>query len=93
MPRGAEAGLFTAKAAYLVGLSGTATVSAGQLFDIPIYGTMAHSFVQAHDDEVDAFEHFALSNPDNVILLIDTYDTEGTTVKPVALAARLKGSV
>ena len=87
---GAEAGLLAARAAYLAGFSGTATVLAGQQFDIPIYGTMAHSFVQAHDDEIEAFEHFALSNPDNVVLLIDTYDNEMAAEKSIALAARLK---
>jgi nicotinate phosphoribosyltransferase len=87
---GAEAGLLAARAAYLAGFSGTATVLAGQAFGVPIYGTMAHSFVQAHDDEVEAFEHFALSNSNNVVLLIDTYDTEAAAEKSIALAARLK---
>jgi nicotinate phosphoribosyltransferase len=87
---GAEAGLLAARAAYLAGFSGSATVLAGQLFDMPIYGTMAHSFVQAHDDEVAAFEHFALANPDNVVLLLDTYDTEAAAEKTVELAACLK---
>src|SRR5687768_7606880 len=73
---GGEAGVLAARAAYLAGLAGSATVAAGFSFDIPIYGTMAHSFIQAHDDELEAFEHFALAQPDNVILLIDTYDTE-----------------
>ena len=87
---GAEAGLLAARAAYLAGYSGTATVQAGQLFGVPIYGTMAHSFVQAHDDEAEAFEHFALANPGNVVLLLDTYDTERAAEKTVELAARLK---
>jgi nicotinate phosphoribosyltransferase len=60
---GAEAGLLAARAAYLAGFSGTATVQAGQLFHMPIYGTMAHSFIQAHDNEAEAFEHFAFANP------------------------------
>lgn len=87
---GAEAGLLAARAAYLAGFSGTATVLAGQLFNIPIYGTMAHSFVQAHDDEIEAFEHFALANPNNVVLLIDTYDTEVAAARSIALAERLR---
>lgn len=87
---GAEAGLLAARASYLAGFSGTATVLAGALFEIPVYGTMAHSFVQAHEDEVEAFEHFARSQPGNVILLIDTYDTEGAAKKVVALAPVLK---
>ncbi|SFF09457.1 nicotinate phosphoribosyltransferase [Nitrosomonas sp. Nm166] len=87
---GAEAGLLAARASYLAGFSGTATVLAGALFDIPLYGTMAHSFIQAHRDESEAFEHFARSHPDNTILLIDTYDTEAAANKVVVLAKKLK---
>ncbi len=47
----AEAGLFAARAAYIAGFTGTATMLAKQRFGVPIFGTMAHSFVQAHDDE------------------------------------------
>jgi nicotinate phosphoribosyltransferase len=71
-------------------MSGTATVLAGRLFGVPISGTMAHSFIQAHDDEALAFEHFALAQPDNVVFLIDTYDTEAAAKKVVKLAPRLK---
>jgi len=87
---GAEAGLLAARASYLAGFSGTATVLAGTLYDIPVFGTMAHSFIQAHGDESEAFEHFARSHPDNTILLIDTYDTEIAAHKAVALANKLK---
>lgn len=87
---GAEAGLLAARASYLAGFSGTATVLAGTLYDIPVFGTMAHSFIQAHGDESEAFEHFARSHPDNTILLIDTYDTEIAAHKTVALANKLK---
>ncbi|MEK6209060.1 MAG: nicotinate phosphoribosyltransferase [Pseudomonadota bacterium] len=87
---GAEAGLLAARAAYLAGFGGTATVLAGQRFGIPLYGTMAHSFIQAHTDESLAFEHFARAHPDNTVLLIDTYDTEAGAAKVVALARRLK---
>lgn len=87
---GAEAGLFAARASYLAGFAGTATVLAGMAYGIPIYGTMAHSFVQAHTDEKTAFEHFALAQPENAILLIDTYDTEAAAHKVVALAPGLK---
>ena len=86
---GAEAGLLAARASYIAGFSGSATVQAGMQFDIPLFGTMAHSFVQAHDDEMLAFEHFAHAQPDNVVLLIDTYDTEAAAHKVVALAHRL----
>jgi nicotinate phosphoribosyltransferase len=86
---GAEAALLAARASYLVGFSGSATAAAGQAFNIPVYGTMAHSFVQAHTNETEAFLHFAQANPDNVVLLIDTYDTEAAAHKVVELAPRL----
>jgi nicotinate phosphoribosyltransferase len=87
---GEEAGLLAARASYLVGFSGTATVQAGALFGIPVYGTVAHSFIQAHEDEMEAFEHFALAQPNHVVLLLDTYDTEAAAHKVVALAPRLQ---
>src|SRR3989442_6793969 len=87
---GEEAGLLAARASYLVGFSGTATVQAGALFGMPVYGTVAHSFIQAHEDEMEAFEHFALAQPDHVVLLLDTYDTEAAARKVVALAPRLQ---
>lgn len=86
---GAEAGLLAARAAWLAGFSGTATVLAGKRFGIPIYGTMAHSFIQSHDDETAAFRDFAYAQPDNVVLLIDTYDTEAAAHKVVSLAPEL----
>jgi nicotinate phosphoribosyltransferase len=86
---GAEAGLLAARAAYIAGFSGSATMLAEPVFGIPIYGTMAHSFVQAFDDEAVAFENFARSRPQNLILLIDTYDTEEGARKVLALAPRL----
>jgi nicotinate phosphoribosyltransferase len=88
---GAEAGLLAARASYLAGFAGTATVLA-QTFGIPLYGTMAHSFIEAHDDETTAFEKFARARPDNVVLLLDTYDTEAAARKVVALAPRLNAS-
>ena len=87
---GAEAGLLAARASYIAGFSGTATVQAGMQFGIPIFGTMAHSFVQAHDVEAQAFEHFAHAQPENVVLLIDTYDTEEAARKVVSLAPKLE---
>lgn len=87
---GAEAGLFAARASYLAGFAGSATVLAAALYNIPAYGTMAHSFIQSHDDEGEAFEHYARAFPNNAILLIDTYDTEAGAAKVVALAARLQ---
>jgi len=86
---GAEAGLLAARASFLAGFSGTSTVQAGEQFGIPLFGTMAHSFIQAHDDEALAFAHFAHAQPDNVVLLIDTWDTEAAARKVVALAPGL----
>jgi nicotinate phosphoribosyltransferase len=87
---GAEAGLLSARASYIAGFAGAANVEAGARFGVPIVGTMAHSFVQIHDDEMTAFENFARSRPDGVIFLIDTFDTEAGARKVVALAPKLK---
>jgi nicotinate phosphoribosyltransferase len=87
---GAEAGLFSARASYIAGFAGAANVLAGEIYGIPIVGTMAHSFVQIYGDEAKAFEDFARARPDGVILLIDTYDTEAAARKVVALAPKLK---
>jgi len=89
---GAEAGLMAARASYLAGFAGTATVLAGEKFGIPLFGTMAHSFIEAYDDEAKAFEAFARSRPDNVVLLLDTYDSEAAARKVVALAPKLKAA-
>lgn len=86
---GAEAGLLSARASYLAGFAGSATVLAGMRWGVPLYGTMAHSFIQAHDNEVVAFEHFARSQPQANTMLIDTYDTEAAAEKLVGLAHRL----
>jgi nicotinate phosphoribosyltransferase len=87
---GAEAGLFSARASYLAGFTNAANVLAGERYGIPIVGTMAHSFVQVHGDEIIAFENFARSRPEGVVLLIDTYDTEAGARKVVQLAPKLK---
>ena len=86
---GAEAGLLAARASYIAGFAGTATVLAEEEFGIPTFGTMAHSFVEAYDTETAAFECFARSRPENLTLLIDTYNTEKAAKKVVALAPRL----
>jgi len=86
---GFEAGLLAARAAYLAGFSGSSNVLASKVFGMPAYGTMAHSYIMAHDDEADAFERFAESLPHNVVLLIDTYDTLAGARKIVGLAPRL----
>ena len=87
---GAEAGLFSARASYIAGFASAANVLAGERYGIPVVGTMAHSFVQVHDNEMTAFENFARARPDGVVLLIDTYDTEAGARKVVQLAPKLK---
>jgi len=86
---GAEAGLLSARASYLAGFDGTATVLAGQRWGVPLYGTMAHSYIQAHASELEAFENFARSHPAGATFLIDTYDTEAAAAALVELAPRL----
>jgi len=86
---GAEAGLLAARASYLAGFAGSSTVLAAVRFGVPVFGTMAHSFIQAHDDESVAFEHFACSLPKAVVLLIDTYDPEAGAECVVRLAPSL----
>lgn len=88
---GAEAGLLAARASYLAGFDGTSTVLAAPAFGIPVFGTMAHSFVQAHASEAEAFAHFAASFPERAVMLIDTYDTVEGARKAVATGAKLKG--
>ncbi|MGO8712379.1 MAG: nicotinate phosphoribosyltransferase [Rhizomicrobium sp.] len=87
---GSDAGLMAARASYIAGFAGTATVLAEKEFGIPTFGTMAHSYIEAHDSEAEAFENFALARPDNLTLLIDTYDCHAAARKIVALAPRLK---
>ncbi|MCD8120100.1 MAG: nicotinate phosphoribosyltransferase [Lachnospiraceae bacterium] len=69
-----DAAVYGARAAYIGGAASTATVLAGQMFGIPVSGTMAHSWVMCHENEYAAFARFAELYPDNCILLVDTYD-------------------
>ncbi|MFZ0692756.1 MAG: nicotinate phosphoribosyltransferase, partial [Alphaproteobacteria bacterium] len=87
---GAEAGLMAARASFIAGFAGTATLLAEREFGIPAFGTMAHSFVEAHDNEAQAFLRFAQTWPKDVVFLIDTYDTEEGARTVVRLAPHLK---
>jgi nicotinate phosphoribosyltransferase len=86
---GAEAGILAARATYISGFSGTATVIADTLYGIPIFGTMAHSYIEAFGNEEEAFIAFARANPNNVTFLIDTYDTARGARSAVNAAKRL----
>ena len=68
-------GYYASKAAIIGGFNGTSNVIVGRDFKIPISGTMAHSFIQSYDSELEAFQDFALKRPKNCVLLVDTYDT------------------
>lgn len=69
-----DAALYGARAAYIGGVSGTATLLAGRVFGIPVVGTMAHSWVMYHEDEFTAFKRYAEAYPDKTVLLVDTYN-------------------
>ena len=85
---GADNGLKAAKAFHIAGVAATSNVLAGKVYGIPISGTMAHSYIQAHDDEMDAFRKFVAEFPETV-LLVDTYDTIKGVEKVVRLAEDL----
>jgi nicotinate phosphoribosyltransferase len=72
---GPEAGVLAARAAYVAGCTGTSNVEAGRRFGIPIYGTLAHSFLMAYQDEEKGFRDFERIFPEHAVLLVDTYDT------------------
>lgn len=72
--QGLETGVEAALAAYVGGGLATSNLEAGRRYGIPVVGTMAHSFVQAHVRELDAFRSFALDHPGDTVLLVDTYD-------------------
>jgi nicotinate phosphoribosyltransferase len=72
--QGTDAGMKAARCSYLAGCNGTSNVLAGMHYNIPVFGTMAHSYVMFHDTEQEAFETFARTFPENSTFLIDTYD-------------------
>jgi nicotinate phosphoribosyltransferase len=71
----ADAGIKVARASFIGGFTGTSNVLAGKLFGIPVYGTMAHSFITSFEKEIDAFRAYAQTFPQNSVLLVDTYNT------------------
>ena len=87
---GAEAACLASRASYIAGFDATATLEASRRYGIPAAGTMAHSFIQAHELEVDAFRNFAACDPENVVLLIDTYDTARGARRAAQVAKQLR---
>lgn len=85
---GIDAGLKAARASWIAGASGTSNVLAGQTYGIPVTGTMAHSYIQAHADEPEAFRAFTSIYPDTV-LLVDTYDTLAGVRNVIRLAREM----
>jgi nicotinate phosphoribosyltransferase len=78
---GTDAGMKVARASAIGGFVGTSNVLAGKTYGIPVFGTMAHSFIQSFENEMDAFRAFARTFPENAVLLVDTYDTlSGTRI-------------
>ncbi|MFB3813760.1 MAG: nicotinate phosphoribosyltransferase [Terriglobales bacterium] len=88
---GPEAGVLAARAAYVGGCVGTSNVEAGVRFGIPTLGTVAHSFIMAYGDEERAFRDFANLFPENVVLLVDTYDTMAAIEKIIRSGLRPRG--
>jgi nicotinate phosphoribosyltransferase len=85
---GTDAGMKAARATFVAGVEATSNVLAGQAYGIPVVGTMAHSFVKAHDRELDAFRAWTSVFPDS-ILLVDTYDTLEGVRNVIRLAGEL----
>jgi nicotinate phosphoribosyltransferase len=89
---GSEAAVLASRAAWIAGFDATATVEAGRAFGIPLSGTMAHSFVEAHDHELDALRNFLRVRGGGTTLLIDTYDTERAAHRVAQLARESRAS-
>lgn len=88
--QGIDAGLIAARSSYLAGFAGTSNVLAGLRYGIPLHGTMAHSYVMAHDRERESFEHFVKLFAKLSTLLVDTYDTVRGVENAAKVALELK---
>ncbi len=87
---GIDAGMKVARCSYIAGCQGTSNVLAGLTYDIPVFGTMAHSFVMSFEKEIDAFRAFARTFPNKSTLLIDTYDELAGAEKAAVVAKELE---
>ena len=85
---GVEAGVLAARAAFIGGCEGTSNTYAGSVFGIPVYGTQAHSWIMAHEDESEAFSSFLDVFPEQSTLLVDTYDVRAAVEKIIALGRK-----
>jgi nicotinate phosphoribosyltransferase len=90
--QGIDAGMKVARSSYIAGCQGTSNVLAGMIFDIPVFGTMAHSFIMSYPKEIDAFRAFAKTFPNKSTFLIDTYDDIAGTEKAVTIAKELEAN-
>jgi nicotinate phosphoribosyltransferase len=90
---GIDAAVKASKAAYIAGFDGTSNLLAGKIYGIPVFGTMAHSFVQTFPSEFEAFLTFAKVYPDNAIFLVDTYDTVSGIEVAIEVMKLLRGSL
>jgi nicotinate phosphoribosyltransferase len=88
--QGTDAAMIAARSSYLAGFHGTANVLAGRRYGIPVFGTMSHSFVMAHERESEAFDDFAESFPALSTMLVDTYDTLRGVDNAIATARKLR---
>ncbi len=88
--QGTDAGLKVARACYLAGFTGTSNVLAGKLYGIPIFGTMAHSYITSFKEEIEAFRVFAKNFPKTTTLLIDTYDNYAGAHKAAQVAREME---
>ena len=87
---GIDAGMKVARCSYIAGCQGTSNVLAGLSYSIPVFGTMAHSFVMSYEKEIDAFRAFAKTFPADSTLLIDTYDDLAGAEKAARVAKELE---
>ncbi len=87
--QGIDAGIKVARSSYLAGFIGTSNVLAGKIYNIPVFGTMAHSYITSFPSEIEAFRAFTKAFPGNAVLLIDTFDPIAGTRHAITVAKEL----